>query len=245
MALWLLGAGVADETRPLVYDRPIVEADLAGRSLRELTLMRNWIFARAGNPFRRRWLNAYFRQFDWYRPAEQMDTAKLSALDLKNAATIGSYEAALSRDNLLDRAAHTADALELRLLSIHLGSWAGSTEPPADLSPLEDPSQLDRLLTVKALDDFSPRDLKLLLQTLWARRGKTFTDDLAGHFGKIDWYQPDAEYSDAKLTKLDRRNLKIIQSVQATVKQPEPLEPVAQTRKSKYLHRSERFYGWG
>jgi hypothetical protein len=58
MATALGGRPAAAATdRPLYYTRPITEADVAGRSLRELAILRNTIFARAGQPFRKRWLH--------------------------------------------------------------------------------------------------------------------------------------------------------------------------------------------
>ena len=41
-----------EDNRQLYYERALTDEDLAGRTLRELSLMRNWIYARAGNPFR-------------------------------------------------------------------------------------------------------------------------------------------------------------------------------------------------
>ncbi|HUS30069.1 MAG TPA: YARHG domain-containing protein, partial [Kofleriaceae bacterium] len=54
------GFGVGDDGRGLYYDRPLAPADLDGRSLRDLTLMRNVVYARAGHPFRKAWLREYF-----------------------------------------------------------------------------------------------------------------------------------------------------------------------------------------
>ena len=61
------------DDRPLYYTRPITDDDLIGRSLRELSLMRNTIYARAGNKFRKKWLNDYFSAQPWYHP---LDSAK-------------------------------------------------------------------------------------------------------------------------------------------------------------------------
>src|SRR5437762_3233786 len=64
--------------RPLYYERLITAADLEGRSLRELSLMRNTIYARAGNPFRKKWLRDYFTSQPWYHPATRTDPSKLT-----------------------------------------------------------------------------------------------------------------------------------------------------------------------
>src|SRR5579872_5544537 len=118
---------------PFYYTRTITNADLKGRNLRELSLMRNTIYARVGNKFRKKWLNDYFAQFSWYHPLDKMEVSKLTALDRANAAAIAQYDASLNRDNLLaERAtllkANTGngdDKIELRLLSERLGTWSG------------------------------------------------------------------------------------------------------------------------
>ncbi len=52
-------ATVTDATgdEPLYFDRPLTRADVANRSLRELSLIRNTIFARHGNTFVKPWLD--------------------------------------------------------------------------------------------------------------------------------------------------------------------------------------------
>src|SRR5215469_3282588 len=99
-----LAAAPPDQTaRPIYYDRQITQGDLKDRTLRELTLMRNTIYARAGNPFRKKWLNDYFSAQSWYHPLTQMDQSKLTPLDRKNAETIADFDGSISRDDLLER----------------------------------------------------------------------------------------------------------------------------------------------
>src|SRR5215469_1570262 len=88
------------DDRPLYYTRQITNDDLEGRTLRELSLMRNTIYARAGNKFRKQWLNDYFSALPWYHPLDQMDESKLTALDKKNAELIANYDAAIPRAEL-------------------------------------------------------------------------------------------------------------------------------------------------
>src|SRR5262245_53657541 len=88
--------------RPLYYDRAITTADLEGRSLREMTLMRNSIYARAGNIFYKRWLDAFFRKQPWYQPTG-LDEAKLSATDKQNASAIATYEAKIPKGEIARR----------------------------------------------------------------------------------------------------------------------------------------------
>jgi YARHG domain len=179
--------------RPLYYTRTITEPDLVGRTLWELTLLRNTIYARAGNTFRKKWLADYFNAQPWYHPLPAIDESKLSPIDHQNAEAIAKYDASLSRVQLRSmlqdamgsiRASGAApeDKIELRLLSARLGKWFGPSDTPSEeRSPLKDPSVLDMQLSVDQLKDLSRRDLRLLRNTVYARyarRGRPFRSDL-------------------------------------------------------------------
>ncbi|MBL8919930.1 MAG: YARHG domain-containing protein [Myxococcaceae bacterium] len=232
---------LADE-RPLTFTRPLTADDLSGRSLRELTLMRNWIYARRGNEFRRKWLRDFFVAQKWYSAdqraflsgewkANSDDGPEVWAREDKNAEMIAEYESALTVEQLVAmRDAARArlkdaktpdpnDAVELRLLSVRLGGWAGEGAAPADLTPLENPKRLDGLLKLSDLDDLSARDLKLLRNTIFARKGRPFETPLVkGHFKTVQWYSPNPKYADAMLSDLDKKNVKLIQSVERALK---------------------------
>lgn len=228
--------------RPLYLERPLTAEDLKDRSLRELTLMRNWIYAKRMNEFRRPWLKAYFTKKDWYSPNQTFflsgtwknvseDTPEAWARDDQNAERIAEYESNLTseqlvamRDAVRARVKATKppaadDLIELRLLSVRLGGWAGEGEPPTDLTPLENPQRLDRLLKLTDLDGLSPRDLKLLRNTIFARKGRPFETPLVkGHFKTVQWYAPNAKYADALLSDVDKKNVKLIQSLERELK---------------------------
>ena len=216
----------------LYFTRAITPADLNGRTLRELSLMRNTIFARAGNPFRKDWLNAYFGAQPWYTPAQQLDPKKITALDWANAKAITAFESGLATADLQQRVAavqgrltaKTAtaeDQIELRLLSKRLGKWQSTEAPPANRSPLEDPTLLDTQLTKAQLDNMSRRDLRLLRNTIYARHGYKFKSELLQtHFDDLVWYKEDPKFTTARLTRIDWRNTKLIKSVEATLGGP-------------------------
>lgn len=212
---------------PLYYDRLITPPDLTFRTLRELTLMRNTIFARAGNPFRKKWLADYFGAQPWYHPLAATDESKLTALDKQNAEIIATYDLSLSRGQLQDMLRQVMssvraqgptpeDRIELRLLSARLGRWVGPSDTPEEeRSPLEDPAILDKQLTVDQLKDLSRRDLRLLRNTIYARRGRLFRSELLrAYFESTDWYKSDSAYTDARLSAVDNRNIKLIRSVE-------------------------------
>src|SRR5215813_786290 len=215
------------EARPFYYTREITQQDLDGRSLRELTLMRNTIYARAGNRFRKKWLNDYFSAQPWYHPLAKMDESKLTALDRKNAEIISNYDAAITRDDLRIRQKAWSDLgenspeakIELGLISMRLGKWVGGGGQ--ERTPLEDPTLLDKQLTVAQLNDFSRRDLRLLRNLIYARHGRPFKSALLQqYFGSLEWYKEDPSYTDARLAPLDKRNINVIRSVEDSLGGP-------------------------
>jgi len=213
--------------RPLYYTGEITESDLVGRTLWELTLLRNTIYARAGNTFRKKWLADYFNAQPWYHALPAIDESKLTPLDRRNAEAIAKYDASLSRDqvkfmlqNVMAeiRASGSTpeDRIELRLLSARLGTWVGPSDTPADeRSPLEDPTVLDKQLSLDQLKDLSRRDLRILRNTIYARRGRPFRSDLLrAYFEATEWYKADPGYTEARLNAVDDRNIKVIRSVE-------------------------------
>ena len=214
--------------RPLYYNRAIGPADLENRTLWELTLLRNTIYARAGNTFRKKWLADYFNAQPWYHPLPAIDESELTPLDRQNAEAIAKYDASLSRDQLQamlqdvmaplrsGSIAAPEDKIELRLLSARLGKWVGPSDTPLEeRSPLEDPSVLDKQLSVDQLNDLSRRDLRLLRNTIYARRGRLFRSDLLrAYFEATEWYKADPAYTEGRLTAVDNRNIKVIRSVE-------------------------------
>ena len=218
-------AAAQQDDRPLYYTREITQADLDGRSLRELTLMRNTIYARAGNSFRKKWLKDYFSAQPWYHPLDKMDQSKITATDRKNAEAITNYEADITREDLLKREKiwlhqNSPEAkIELGLISMRLGTWVGDASE--ERTALQDPTLLDKQLTVAQLSDYSRRDLRLLRNVIYARHGRPFKSALLKqYFGSLDWYKENPAYTDALLTPLDHRNINVIRSVEDSLGGP-------------------------
>jgi hypothetical protein len=88
--------------RPLDYARPLVPSDLAGRSLDELRLMRNTIYARAGRRFSDPALRDYFARQPWYQPRAG-GAAKLGAVDRANLRAIADEEKRLQLQPVTER----------------------------------------------------------------------------------------------------------------------------------------------
>lgn len=86
---------LAATSKPLFQQRLLTSADLKGRNGKELTLMRNEIYARHGRRFKEQKLQSYFETQSWYQPryasGEFVDSV-LSQIELKNAIMIREYQ---------------------------------------------------------------------------------------------------------------------------------------------------------
>jgi len=211
---------------PLYFDRELTTAELIDRPLRELSLMRNTIYARGGNKFRKQWIHAYFSAQPWYQPRDELDTSSFTEADWKNAKTIAEVERSFSKDQLNARKDMLLAAIgatpptpeqqvELELLSRRLGKWLGPDDVATTLTALEDPTKLDELLTLDELQDMSRKDLRLLRNTIYARKGYMFKSSiLAEYFVYMDWYKENQNFSEELLSSVDWKNIKLIQSVE-------------------------------
>jgi hypothetical protein len=216
----------------MYYDRAITDADLKGRTLREFSLLRNTIYARAGNKFRKPWLHQYFSAQSWYQPRDVMDESKITALDRENARKIVEADAALTkkelerrRDALLARAKlGPEDEIERALLSQRLGVWLSGDV--ASASPLEDPSRLDKILTVEELSTLSRRDLRMLRNMIYARRGRAFDSAVVREYFKdAAWYRPNESFHEGMLSGVDHKNIRIISSIEDSLGGPQHENP--------------------
>lgn len=219
------------QARPLYYERAITDEDLRGRTLRELSLLRNTIYARSGNEFRRPWLAEYFKTQAWYQPGKKGSVP--TKLDEENAKKIAEHDANLGKEELEKMLADVQarasaprpeDKIELSLLSQRLGRFVGGEA--AATSPLEDVSRLDQLLSVDDLSTLSKRDLRILRNTIYARRGRAFESKVVrGYFETATWYRPRADYNDGMLTEIDEKNVAIVRSVEQSLGGPEHENP--------------------
>jgi WD40 repeat protein len=92
----------ANEAIPFYSEKALATADLNGKTLRELALMKATIRARAGLVFLDWWLYDHFQRQSWYR-AGRYDESKLSEVDRKNIAAIDRHVSSLSRAELRTR----------------------------------------------------------------------------------------------------------------------------------------------
>jgi hypothetical protein len=188
-------------------------------SLRELSILRNTIYARWGwDGYRKAWLRDYFHAQKWFKPNPNFSYKLLSDADRKNAHFIATREQSFTslelmdmRDRITARKQQTADdKVELGLLARAMGEFALDSEKRDAAA-----SSLDRVLKVDELRQLSLRDLRLLRNTIYARHGRPFKSQiLQDHFDGMDWYKKDAGYTDKLLTANDQRNIALIRSVE-------------------------------
>ncbi len=67
-----------------VPDKKLTQAAIENKSIHELWLMRNSIFAKHGRPFKTYELHAIFMKQSWYKPNPEYDKSMLSANDVHN-----------------------------------------------------------------------------------------------------------------------------------------------------------------
>jgi hypothetical protein len=102
------------------------------------------------------------------------------------------------------------DKIELGLIARAMGDFALDDEA-RDKSE----SSLDRQLSLAELRQLSLRDLRLLRNTIYAKRGRTFKSEiLRDHFAGMDWYKPREDYSDKLLSQVDQRNITAIRTIE-------------------------------
>lgn len=102
------------------------------------------------------------------------------------------------------------DKIEIGLLARAMGEFALDDE-----SRGKSEGSLDRALKVEEVRQLSLRDLRLLRNTIYARRGRTFKSEiLRDHFSGMEWYKPRPDYSDKLLSANDVRNIGLIKSVE-------------------------------
>jgi hypothetical protein len=72
--------------------QPIPKGLLEGMFLEDARKLRHEIYARHGRVFKDKWLQGYFRSFDWYKPDPKYSDAALTAVERQNIASIAAYE---------------------------------------------------------------------------------------------------------------------------------------------------------
>lgn len=83
---------------PEASSRHLTSEDLAGKSIWELKIMRNEIFARHGYKFKSDDMREYFNKQKWYKPQYDDVTSKLTEIENANIKMIKQYEDNLQKE---------------------------------------------------------------------------------------------------------------------------------------------------
>ena len=139
------------------------------------------------------------------RPDEFFDNAVLNSKDCRH------HSKAYTRPAEPDlRKLGPEERVELGLISRAMGDFAVDEDQRRQVA-----QSLDTVLSVQELRNLSLRDLRFLRNTIYARRGRPFKSTLLQeYFNRMPWYKLDPEYTDARLTQTDLRNVKLIRAVE-------------------------------
>ena len=97
--LWMLSFFIFISGNPPV--KKLTLEDLKGKTLQDLYLMRNEIYARHGRPFKTYELFAYFMGKEWYKPRKDYSDRELSPVEIHNAKLILEKERELLKHNYI------------------------------------------------------------------------------------------------------------------------------------------------
>jgi hypothetical protein len=79
-----------------------------------------------------------------------------------------------------------------------------------------DYSKLDCLLFASDLQNLTEAQLRIYRNAVYARHGRSFkSEDLQSLFDEYDWYKKNPDYTDELLTDIDKKNIKLIQQMEA------------------------------
>ncbi len=149
--------------------------------------IRNEIYARHGYIFKTAQWSEYFGQFSWYEPNEFYSEALLNFMEKSNLETIIAYEKDMGWRDSGTPATHSAA----------LGGYLW----PSDRCSI----------TNGDLAWYSRDEVAAIRNEIYARHGYIFKKQAwRDYFSRCPWYQPNADYSDALLSDLERANIDTI-----------------------------------
>ena len=240
--------------------RTLTARKLGVHSGAEWRVLRAEVEAIHGKRFSEPWLQQYFDERYWYKPVDNYDSKKLSAIEQKNLQTIAAaqkksrklalapgdmelFEGKLISAQML----HGLSLNELRLLRNEIYArrgrqfqaewlqqyfWGQPWYQPDENFKDEQLSGADKQnvetivayenkihddlgrkpITRALLEGLFIEDAGKMRQEIYARRGKVFTKEpwYQTYFESFAWYKPDPQFTDAKLTEVEKRNIATI-----------------------------------
>ena len=240
--------------------RTLTARKLGVHSGAEWRVLRAEVEAIHGKRFSEPWLQQYFDERYWYKPVDNYDAKRLSALEQKNLQTIAAaqkksrklalapgdmelFEGKLISAQML----HGLSLNELRLLRNEIyarhgrqfqaewlqqyfwqqpwyqadGNFKDEQLSGADKQNVETIVAYEQKIhddlgrkpiTRTLLEGLFIEDAGKMRQEIYARRGKVFTKEpwFQTYFESFAWYKPDPQFTDAKLTEVEKRNIATI-----------------------------------
>lgn len=189
-------AGLPDFKFPL--GKPATDQQLEGKSLVELRLLRNSIYAQYGVAFKARWLRDYFEGRAWYGKGKKAEKV-VAAVDLANAKLILAKEEALGGE---------AKKAPLGLDYIAVMS-------PEQLAALPDYKlPLGQKVDLAAMRARPLMELKLLRNSIFAQAGKADfnTPWLKAYFESRPWFKAKAKLG--KVAAVDAANAEALKKLE-------------------------------
>ena len=176
--------------------RAVDESALPGLTTAQLRILRNVAYARHGYPFKAADLRDFFVKTGWYRQDASFQPARLTAEDVRNVATLKTWE---QRTHLV----------------------AASNRPAAkvvssgDFDGLVDQVRQGQVPNPTALEGLSLSQLRILRNAAYARHGYVFrAADLRAYFGARAWYRPDAAFHPAELDGVDGATVRRLKALE-------------------------------
>lgn len=186
--------------------------DLENLSAKELTYLREGIYAAYGYIFASDELNDFYSQYEWYIPDENASVTDITEQEQENFDFIYNYQV---ENNLL-----------YEPLSTDVESEPTSEESFEVETDTQEETQLtlEKLLEMDAdtyeftkndLKNLSAKELTYLRNSIYARHGYIFnSEELNEFFSQYEWYVPDESVSETDITEQERKNAGFIRDYQ-------------------------------
>jgi hypothetical protein len=168
-------------------ERKLTNDDVGSLDVARLRLARNEIFARHGYKFSSKELAYYFEATSWYRPVDT--SVQLSDIERYNVEYLRMLEDEILRSDDVKVSVKNENYL--------IGDSAG------------------RLLSKDELAIYSPAELRLIRNEIFARHGYIFKfEDLNRYFSQQSWYQPST--ADVSLSSIEAKNVHLLKALEST-----------------------------
>lgn len=205
------GSGLSDAPLSVeqLQNTAIPRDELAGKSLRALSVSHNTIYALHGYIFERPSIRSYFAAQPWYHPDPSFSSSRLSSLEQQNAQTLRAAERAqfgygrASFDAQGQPVGQSRDPLKETA-----SSGSGLSDRILDLDTLQ-----NHFLSDSDLEGKSLAALSISYNEIYAAHGYTFKrPSLQQLFDKMGWHKPNPSFAESDLSSTEKANLQTIRA---------------------------------